>query len=210
MLTEIERLSIKAEFNRIETELSALLSNNRKENVSINTQRQITNLTSQKPVIYRARRKTLKGPVTTSSVKSAVRLDVRLVEEPAFPYIRERIDTPERVFNFARILYDMDVEQVVILHLNGENKLNCVQTFSGTINKAYIHIREIIKNSILSASSAVILVHNHPSGQLIFSKEDQNITNELKFAAKLFDIRVLDHVLIAGGCHKSLKEDGLM
>ncbi|KAF0158827.1 MAG: DNA repair protein RadC [Syntrophaceae bacterium] len=238
MITEIERQSIimkldgmLAELDEMKEKHNKLLLNNR--NVSNNldsiekilfplddkysdvgtpmiAQPQNRSLNSRKPVTYKAKRKIFKTPIDTPDVKSAVRLDVRLVEEPTFPYRREKFDSPGTVFAFARTLHDRDVEQLIILHLNNANILNCLQVFPGTINKVNCYIREIIKDSILSASTAIILTHNHPSGQLVFSPEDKRFTSEVKFAASLMGVKVHDHILIAGDRYKSLEDDELI
>ena len=68
--------------------------------------------------------------------------------------------------------------------------------FYGTINTATIHIREIVKNTIKHNAAAIILAHNHPSGEVNPSAEDKRITREVINAMKLIDVRVLDHVIV--------------
>jgi len=169
-----------------------------------------TNLQNQKsmPLTYRAKRKNYKKLAIYPETKSAVRLDVRVIAEPAFPYNRDQLNHSGKIFAFVYDeLRDRDREQFIILHLNSQLILNCVQIFPGTIDAANPYIREIIKTSLLSASNNIVLVHNHPSGDPEFSNKDNNFTREIKWAAGTMDIKLVDHIVIAGPYYKSYMED---
>jgi DNA repair protein RadC len=81
----------------------------------------------------------------------------------------------------------------------------------GTLNSAFVHPREIIKRSLKYNASAVILAHNHPSGSTEPSRADKEITQQIKQALALVDVRMLDHIIVgAGGDCASFAEMGLL
>ena len=128
--------------------------------------------------------------------KYAYRLETRRVKEPDFPYTGKGFTQPEAVAEFCRPLQDSDVEKMMVLHLTTKNNLIGIQFFSGTVDRAIIHPREIIKHSLLTGGAAIVLVHNHPSGHSDPSPEDKALTEAIVSCAKLFDIKVLDHVIL--------------
>ncbi|MCX5831367.1 MAG: DNA repair protein RadC [Deltaproteobacteria bacterium] len=141
--------------------------------------------------------------------KYAYHIETKRIRDKDFPYNNEDLSSPERVFQFCRTIQDLDIEKLIILHLNALNRLICIQLFSGTINSAVAFPREIIKHALLSGSCNVIMVHNHPSGGLKFSDADIRLTRLVKEACTLVDIRLLDHVLIGDG-QTSMQEQGLI
>jgi DNA repair protein RadC len=82
--------------------------------------------------------------------------------------------------------------------------------FQGTIDDASVHPREVVKEALRQYAAAVILAHPHPSGVAEPSQADEFITTRLKEALALVDIRVLDHVIVAGGETISVAEKGLL
>jgi DNA repair protein RadC len=78
----------------------------------------------------------------------------------------------------------------------------------GTVNASLIHPREVFRVAIKEAAAAIILIHNHPSGQLNPSQEDLSITQQLITTGEIIGIPVRDHLIIAGNNFISLKEDG--
>jgi DNA repair protein RadC len=127
----------------------------------------------------------------------AYRLETRRVKEPDFPYTGKGFTNPEAVAEFCRSLQDSDVEKMIVLHLTAKNSLIGIQFFSGTVDRAVVHPREIIKYALLAGGAAsIILVHNHPSGHPDPSLEDRGLTEAIIKCAKLFDIRVLDHIIL--------------
>ncbi len=96
--------------------------------------------------------------------------------------------------------------------VNAKNEVNAIEIVStGTLSSALVHPREIFKAAILSNAHAVILCHNHPSGDPAPSREDREITRRLVEAGMLMGIEVLDHVII-GDHHRyvSFRERGLL
>ena len=103
-----------------------------------------------------------------------------------------------------------DREQVIAVCLNSKNKILCINTVStGSLNSSVIHPREVFKAAILSNAAAIIVAHNHPSGNPIPSEEDKKLTNTLFSAGKIIGIPVLDHLII-GDYYYSFKEHSLI
>jgi len=82
--------------------------------------------------------------------------------------------------------------------------------FNGTIDAASVYPREVVKRALEHNAAAVILAHNHPSGIAEPSQSDERITEKLKQALALIDVRILDHFIIGNGETVSLAERGLM
>ena len=102
-------------------------------------------------------------------------------------------------------------ETFVVIYLNGRNAvIDTFVMFEGTVNQAVVYPREIIKCALLFNAVAVIIGHNHPSGQLRPSEDDQRITRRIKQACEAMDLTLLDHVIIANGEFFSFADSGLL
>ncbi len=108
------------------------------------------------------------------------------------------IKTAKDVFEYCSPkLSGTDKEHFLILHLDTRNRVIKEEIVSvGTLNSALIHPREVFKSAIKESANAVILVHNHPSGDPTPSEEDKQMTERLFEAGELLGIKVLDHVII--------------
>lgn len=103
------------------------------------------------------------------------------------------------------------IERVRVLHLNSRNMLIRDELVSeGSIDQSAIYVREVIKRALELGSAAIILVHNHPSGNPEPSRQDIAITREIADAGKMLGIAVHDHIIIGGGEHRSLRAMGLL
>ena len=80
--------------------------------------------------------------------------------------------------------------------------------FKGTINQSLVHPRDIFKYACILDASSIICIHNHPSGNIIPSKEDIKITNGLKQIGILFNIPIIDHIIIGKDKYYSFYENG--
>lgn len=100
-------------------------------------------------------------------------------------------------------------EEFWVVYLNTSNKiLEQIRISQGGISGTVVDVRLIIKRALERLASAILLVHNHPSGNPAPSDQDRQITRQISQAAALFDIRVIDHIIItAGSCH-SFRRDG--
>ena len=138
------------------------------------------------------------------------RYRITMVKEGDISVERKQIRSPQDVFNMVQgFLADADREYFLILTLSTKNSIMGVNVVSiGSLNSSLVHPREVFKLAILSNAAAVILVHNHPSGDPSASNEDMEITRRLIEASKIIGIEILDHVVVGDGCWVSFKEKG--
>jgi DNA repair protein RadC len=122
------------------------------------------------------------------------------------------MDSPRAVREFLTIkLGALEHELFAVLLLDTRHRLiEYVELFRGTIDGASVHPREVVKLALARNAAALVLAHPHPSGTTEPSHADELITRKLKDALALVDIRVLDHVIVAGGEAISFAERGLI
>ena len=95
-----------------------------------------------------------------------------------------------------------------IILLNTKNEIICdVDISVGTVSMSIVHPREVFREAIKRSSSKIILMHNHPSGNIEPSKEDKNVTSRLIKCGELIGIDVIDHIIIGDGAYYSFKEN---
>jgi DNA repair protein RadC len=102
-----------------------------------------------------------------------------------------------------------EVFSMVLLN-NKHVPIKYLEVFRGTIDGASVHPREVVKEALAANAAAVILAHNHPSGCSEPSMADQRITQRLREALALIDVRVLDHLIVGSGEAVSFAERGLL
>lgn len=119
--------------------------------------------------------------------------------------------SPKDAENYVRLkLRHEEAEKFCILFLDNRNRVQAFETmFTGTIDGASVYPREVVKRALAHNSAAVVLTHNHPSGVAEPSSADKQITNRLKDALALIEVRVLDH-LVVGDKVVSFAERGLL
>ena len=139
---------------------------------------------------------------------------VCLVREGRVPYynqqIRSAVDASMLLHTY---LADVDREHFVVLMLDQKNKVIGIHTVSiGSLTASIVHPREVFKPAILSNAAALILAHNHPSGQPQPSQEDRTLTVRLVAAGKLLGMAILDHIIIGDGtsAYFSFADEGLL
>lgn len=144
------------------------------------------------------------GMATAGRVLAAVELGRRALRE-ASPE-RLLIRGPEDVFRFmAPRLRDQPQEEFHTLVLNAQHRVvRDVLVTRGILDASLVHPREVFRPAIEESAAAVILVHNHPSGDPTPSREDRQVTRQLAVAGQALGIHVLDHVVIADGGWRSL------
>jgi DNA repair protein RadC len=145
------------------------------------------------------------GDATSARLLAALELGVRLSQED-LPQ-RPRIRGPDDVFRLmAPRLRDLPHEQFHALLLNSQHRvLRDVLVTRGILDASLIHPREVFRPAILERAAAVILVHNHPSGDPVPSSEDRVVTRQMNDAGRMIGIPVLDHVVIADGGWQSVR-----
>ena len=124
----------------------------------------------------------------------------------------EQISSPEAVWKFfISETAGLVREEFRVLILNNKNRLIKRSVISvGTVSEALVHPREVYREAIREGGSAIIVVHNHPSGFLAPSSEDIKVTERLRDAGKLIGITLLDHVIVSDQGYLSLKEEGVL
>jgi DNA repair protein RadC len=112
---------------------------------------------------------------------------------------------------FAARLEDLPVEEFHVAVLDAQHRLERDVTVTrGILTSSLVHPREVFREAIAERAAAVILVHNHPSGDPTPSADDRIVTEQLVAAGKLLDIPVHDHVIIGRGRYTSFAEAGLL
>jgi len=135
-----------------------------------------------------------------------------LVKEELSVYISSsRFTSANQIYElFADLRYETK-EHFIALHLDGKNRIVCFDRVSvGSLNQSVVHPREVFKSAILSSAAAIILLHNHPSGDPTPSQEDMAITKRLSEVGDLIGIRILDHVIVGDGKYLSFAERGML
>lgn len=135
------------------------------------------------------------------------------VKESVTNYLKagSRFTAPKEVFETFRFLMNETREMFLTLHLDGKNKVICMDIVSvGTLNQSLVHPRHVFQSALLSNAAAVLLIHQHPSGDPNPSREDREITRRLQEAGELMGIRVLDHIVIGDDQYMSFVEQGLL
>lgn len=125
-------------------------------------------------------------------------INIQMVKERQLLYDGNRLTMPEQAAAaFCSLVGNPDREFFVALLVDGKNRITALHLVSqGSLNQSIVHPRETFKSALLANAAAVILCHNHPSGDLLPSREDREITRRLKEAGELLGVRVLDHVIV--------------
>ena len=139
------------------------------------------------------------------------RYRVTLVREGSSRNENNIIRTPEDVVSILSAEYeDAVVETALMLALDTKNKVIGIFTIStGSLNSSIIHPRDIFQRSVLCNAAAIILSHNHPSGDPSPSPEDVAMTRAAREAGRILDVEVLDHIVIGHNKFVSMKDKGL-
>lgn len=124
----------------------------------------------------------------------------------------EALTSPQVVRDFLRVkLGTLEHEMFAVIHLDAQNRvIDYAEMFRGTVSQTSVYPREVVKEALARNSAALLLVHNHPSGAAEASRADELLTQTLKSALALVDVRVLDHLIVAGNTILSFAERGLL
>ncbi len=150
------------------------------------------------------------GEAKAAQVKAALELGRRLVSTQ--PEERAVVRSPQDVANL--LLAEMsflDQEQLKVVLLNTKNQVVSVaEVYRGSVNTSLIRTSEVFRQAVRENCPAIIVVHNHPSGDPTPSPDDIEVTKHLVEAGKALDIDILDHLIIGGQRFVSLKEQGMV
>lgn len=167
------------------------------------------------------------APLLTATPEALQRVDrvgdsaaaaLKVVQTAARRMLREQVaEQPmlaswQALLDYLRIdMAHQPIERVRVLHLNSKNILIRDELmWEGTIDQASVHVREVIRRAMDLGSTALILVHNHPSGDPQPSRADIQLTRDLIDAGRRLGIAVHDHVIVASSGHSSMRSLGLI
>jgi DNA repair protein RadC len=144
------------------------------------------------------------GPAKASLIVAAMEFARRRIRPRGL-----KISFPPDVYPLIRHIADRRQEHFLCISLNGANEVIAVRTVSvGLVNRALVHPREVFADPITDRAAAVIVAHNHPSGNLAPSQDDLAITRQLKAAGQTLGIKLLDHLIFNHDAYYSLLEKG--
>ena len=150
------------------------------------------------------------GPAKRAELTAVLELARRslarqLEQQPVF-------DTPDRVKNYLRLQLGARPHEVfAVLFLDAQNQLlKMEEMFRGTLTQTSVYPREVVKRALGLNAAAVVFAHNHPSGVAEPSRADEYLTQTLKSALALVDVRVLDHLVVGRRDVVSFAERGLL
>ena len=138
---------------------------------------------------------------------------IHMVRDGSIEYGKKAISKPQELAELGlKLLKNSDRENFILVCLNAKNFINCIHLVSiGTLDRVVISGREVLKAALMANAASVAFIHNHPSGDPEPSQEDIRLTKNLAKCADLFDIRVLDHVIVADdGRYESLLEKHIL
>jgi DNA repair protein RadC len=150
------------------------------------------------------------GPAKFAQLQAVVELARRALGEELAQ--RAALDSPAQVRQFLSLrLGRLGQEVFLALFLDAQNRLIADEVlFTGTLTQTSVYPREVVKRALAHNAAALILAHNHPSGLAEPSRADELLTAALKSALALVDVRVLDHLVVAGNRSVSFAERGLL
>lgn len=139
---------------------------------------------------------------------------IKLVKESRFYYDNKKIESANSVCDILKEigLHERASEELHVLYLSTKNQVTGMEMVSkGTLNASLVHPREVFKGALLANAFAIIVAHNHPSGDVQPSNADKTITETLVKAGRLLDVKILDHVIIGqGGGYFSFRDSTTM
>lgn len=150
------------------------------------------------------------GPAKQAELQAVLELARRALAQT----LRERttLDSPQAVKDYLQLQIGTRQHEVfAVLFLDAQHKLIALEElFRGTLSQTSVYPREVVVRALHHHASAVVLAHNHPSGSVQPSRADETLTQSLKAALALVDVRVLDHVIVSPGQSLSMAERGLV
>ena len=150
------------------------------------------------------------GPAKFVQLQAVLEMGRRALEEEVLK--TDALNSPQAVRDYLRMtLSRLPHEVFVAVFLTAQNRVIAVdELFRGTLTQTSVYPREIVKRALAHNAGAVILAHNHPSGEASPSAADRSLTKALAEALALVDVRVLDHFIVAPGASLSFAEEGML
>lgn len=148
------------------------------------------------------------GPAKAAQLKAAVEIGRRI--SIATPDEKPRIQSPEDAANLLSDMGALEQEHLRVVNLDTRNQVVRIsEVYRGSLNTSWIRVAEVFRDSVRLNAAAILVAHNHPSGDPSPSPEDIAVTRTMIEAGKLLDIEVLDHLVIGQGRFVSMKAKGL-
>ncbi len=146
------------------------------------------------------------GISKATQIKAALELGIRISSAKPTKY---KVTNPWDIYKYyMEGLRYLNKEIFKIILLNTKNEIICdIDVSVGTLNMSLVHPREVFREAIKRNSNKIILMHNHPSGNIEPSNEDKNVTLRLIKCGDLIGIEVIDHIIIGDGLYYSFKEN---
>lgn len=150
------------------------------------------------------------GPAKAATVLAAVELGRRIAQEPSKKKIVINGPSDAADYIMPRLRYETK-EKFAIVLLNVKNQVLSFRIISvGILNASIVHPREVMAEALNNSAAAIILAHNHPSGDPAPSGDDIATTRRLIKAGQIMGIEIADHIIVGGNGYISFKEQGLM
>ncbi len=149
------------------------------------------------------------GPAKAAKLKAALEIASRVVA--LGPDQRPKITTPDDVINLVGIeMSVLEQEQLRVVLLDTKHRvINIRSIYQGSVNQAQVRVGEVFRDAVRQNSTAIIAIHNHPSGDPTPSAADVALTAEIRKAGDMLDIELLDHLIVGAGRHVSMRRLGL-
>jgi DNA repair protein RadC len=154
--------------------------------------------------------KGLGGPAKRTQLLAVLELARRAMAQQL--RAREVFSSPDAVKHYVQLHLSRQAhEQFAVMFLDAQNRLIQMEVmFRGTLTQTSVYPREVVVRALKLEAASVVLAHNHPSGTVLPSRADEALTQTLKSALALVDVRVLDHVIVAPGDALSMAQRGLL
>ncbi len=141
------------------------------------------------------------GPARITEILAAIELSRRYLIDDDRPII----DSPEKAVEQLSDIRDKKQEHFVCMTLDGANRLIAKRIITiGTLNASLVHPREVFADAITDRAASIIVAHNHPSGSLVASQSDVDVTYRLKKSAEILNIVLVDHLIVTKMAFKSI------
>ena len=148
------------------------------------------------------------GPTKLAALRASFEVGCRLVQEPLS--LGTRIRSPAHVHaHFGPRVQGLVQEVFYVLLLDSRHRvLRSVEVSRGSLNQSLVHPREVFAPALRESAAAILVIHNHPSGDPMPSREDHEVTRRLADAGELLGIPLLDHIIVAAGGFTSFADRG--
>jgi len=155
---------------------------------------------------------TIKGIAEAKAITLAAALELGRRRQASFSLLKANIKSSNDIAEYLKAtLKDYAYEIFAVVFLNHANKIKHFEIISkGGITGTVADPRIILKKALDHNATAIVLCHNHPSGNLKPSKADEELTQKIKEAAKYFDIRIIDHIIVSEEGYYSFADEGML